>query len=147
MNEPKHIVCPHCAQVNRVAAERLAQAAKCGSCHKPLFDGHPADVDGRAFTRQTGRSDLPVLVDVWAPWCGPCRAMAPAFEEAARQLEPDMRLIKLNSDNEPEISGRLNIRGIPTMLLFQHGREIARTSGAMPAGQIVAWAKGQVAKG
>lgn len=141
MSNPKHIVCPHCATTNRVAPEKSLSEAKCGACKEPLFDGHPADVGGSAFEKQIAKSDVPVLVDVWAPWCGPCRAMAPAYEEAAKTLEPDVRLIKLNSDNEQQISARLGIRGIPTMILMQHGKEIARTSGAMPAGQIVGWVK------
>lgn len=145
MPEGNHIVCPHCAQVNRLEAAKAADAAKCGSCKQPLFTGQPADVDGKNFERQITKSDIPVLVDVWAPWCGPCRAMAPAYAEAAQQLEPNVRLIKLNSDNEQEISARLGIRGIPTMLLMQHGKEIGRISGAMPAQQIIAWTQQQLA--
>lgn len=144
MSDQSHIVCPHCAQVNRVEKAKVAEAAKCGSCGKLLFDGHPADVDGKNFERQISKSDVPVLVDVWAPWCGPCQAMAPAYEEAAKQLEPDVRVIKLNSDNEQQISAQLGIRGIPTMLLMQHGKEIGRISGAMPAQQIIAWTRQQL---
>ncbi|MCC0022685.1 MAG: thioredoxin TrxC [Hyphomicrobiaceae bacterium] len=146
MSESKsqHIVCPHCAQINRVT-EGKEKTAKCGSCKEPLFDGHPANVDGNAFMKQINKSDVPVLVDVWAPWCGPCRIMGPEFEKAAHELEPQMRFVKLNSDEEQAISSRLGIRGIPTMLLMHHGREIGRVSGAMPSSQIVAWAKEQMA--
>jgi thioredoxin 2 len=145
MSETNHIVCPHCAQVNRLDAAKSPAEAKCGTCKEPLFAGHPADVDGKNFERQITKSDVPVLIDVWAPWCGPCRAMAPEYEKAAHELEPDVRLIKLNSDNEQQIAGRLGIRGIPTMLLMKHGKEIGRISGAMPANQIVAWTKQQLA--
>lgn len=144
MPDQKHIVCPHCAKTNRVVADKDMSEAKCGSCSKALFDGHPADVDGKAFERQIAKSDVPVLIDVWAPWCGPCRAMAPAYEQAAQQLEPDVRVIKLNSDSEQQISARLGIRGIPTMLLMHKGKEIARVSGAMQATQIVSWVKQQL---
>lgn len=143
MSQSKLIVCPHCGKPNRTPVERL-ETAKCGVCKEQLFTGHPADVSGKLFERHTSRSDVPVLVDVWAPWCGPCRAMAPAYEEAARQLEPDVRLIKLNSDAEQALSSRLGIRGIPTMLLFKDGKEIARTSGAMPANSIVGWVRSQL---
>ncbi len=141
----RHVVCPHCAKTNRIAEGKAAADAKCGACGKALFDGHPADVNGSAFDKQVQKSDVPVLVDVWAPWCGPCRAMAPAYEEAAKKLEPDVRVIKLNSDNEQQIAARLGIRGIPTMILMHKGREIARTSGAMPAGQIVGWVRQHLA--
>lgn len=136
-----HIVCTHCGGVNRIGEGKDASAAKCGKCKSELFDGHPADVAGDNFEKQIARSSVPVLVDVWAPWCGPCRMMAPAYEQAARQLEPEVRVIKLNSDDNQQVAGKLGIRGIPSLLLFSGGREIARMSGAMPASQIVQWTR------
>lgn len=141
MSEAHHIVCGHCGQTNRVAVDRPARQARCGTCHEPLFTGHPVEVDEASFDRHATRNDIPVLVDVWAPWCGPCRAMAPMFERAASALEPDVRLVKLNSDQAPQLSSRLGIRSIPTMLLVRSGQILARTSGAMNSDQIVAWTK------
>lgn len=141
MATSEHVVCNGCGSVNRLPSSRRAEDARCGKCHKPLFSGHPEDVDGTTFERQIARSTLPVLVDVWAPWCGPCRVMTPAFEAAARELEPRVRLIKLNSDAEPSVAARLGIRGIPTMILFHGTREIGRTSGAMNTRQIVGWVR------
>ena len=135
------VVCPHCAATNRLPEGRPASAAKCGKCGAALFEGHPADVSGEIFTRQIERSTIPVLVDVWAPWCAPCRMMAPAFAAAAAELEPQVRLLKLNSDVEQAVAAQLGISGIPTLLLFRGGREIARQSGAMSASQIVQWTK------
>jgi thioredoxin 2 len=141
MSDLRHIVCPHCAGINRLPAERMADAARCGTCKQPLFVAAPVEADRTMFERQIGRSSIPVLVDVWAPWCGPCRMMAPAFAQAASALEPDMRLVKLNSENEPEIAGRLGIRGLPPRVLWGGGRAAPRVSGAMGAGDIVAWAR------
>lgn len=138
------IVCSHCASVNRIAETRPASSAKCGKCGRKIFEAHPQDVDSATFKRHLARTSLPVLVDVWAPWCGPCRMMAPAYQEAAGQLEPFVVLVKLNSDKEQALSAELGIRGIPTMILFQHGQEIGRTSGAMSAGQIVQWVRGRL---
>lgn len=147
METVSNIVCPHCATVNRVPAGRDARKARCGACRKPLFDGRPLEADASAFEKQTGRSSVPILVDVWAPWCAPCRMMAPAVEEAAKHLEPDVRLIKLNSDDHPQIADRLGIRGIPTLILFRHGYELARTAGAMNTQQIVDWVQGNLSPG
>ncbi|RWN56126.1 thioredoxin TrxC [Mesorhizobium sp.] len=141
MTQEKLVVCGKCGGVNRLPPAGDAGDAKCGKCGSRLFSGHPADVDAQSFDRQVTRSSLPVVVDIWAPWCGPCKMMAPAYEAAANELEPHVRLIKLNSDNEQAVAARLGIRGIPTMILFHGGREVARTSGAMTAGQIARWVR------
>lgn len=135
------VVCTSCGGVNRLPAGKSATVAKCGKCGARLFDGHPADVSQAVFEKQISRSTIPVLVDVWAPWCGPCKMMAPAFEGAARQLEPRVRLIKLNSDVEQGAAAALGIRSIPTLILFARGKEVARQPGAMSQGQIVQWAE------
>ena len=136
-----HIVCPHCHTTNRVAAAHLGSAPDCGKCHRPLFTGHPASLDEAAFEKHVLRSDVPVLVDFWAPWCGPCRMMAPAYEQAAAQLEPHMRVVKVNTEEAQALAGRLQIRSIPTLALFAGGREVARQPGALGAADIVRWAR------
>jgi thioredoxin 2 len=140
-----HLVCPHCAAVNRVPLDRPATAARCGKCHAALFDGHPAEVDEAGFEAHLRGNEIPVLVDIWAPWCGPCRMMAPAFERAAQELEPGVRLLKLNADEAPQVTASLGVRGIPAMFLFRGGRVIANTAGAMDAGSIVKWVRGKLA--
>ena len=139
-----HIVCPHCHTTNRVTPANVSAAPDCGKCHKPLFDGHPAAFDETAFEKHINRSHIPVLVDFWAPWCGPCRAMAPAFEQAAKELEPRMRLAKVNTEEAQQLGARLNIRSIPTLALFVNGREVARQPGAMGAADIVRWARSRL---
>jgi thioredoxin 2 len=146
MSDGRQIVCGHCGQINRLPIERAPQGARCGSCHQPVFKGHPIEVDEEDFARHVAHSDIPVLIDVWAPWCGPCRALAPMFERAAQQLEPNVRLLKLNSDRAPATPSRLGITGIPTQLLMQGGREIARHAGAMDARSIVAWTESSLAR-
>jgi thioredoxin 2 len=135
------VVCTDCAAANRLPASKPAEAGRCGRCGMRLFGGKPHDVTGANLDAQIAKGSIPVLVDVWAPWCGPCRMMAPAYEAAARELEPGIRVVKLNSEVEPDAAGRLGIRGIPTMIVYRDGREIARTSGAMTSpGQITGWA-------
>jgi thioredoxin 2 len=136
-----HVVCPQCQAVNRLPAERLGESPDCGRCHRSLFAGKPVELTTSDFDRHVGRSDIPLLVDFWAPWCGPCRMMAPAFEQAAAQLEPDFRLVKVNTEQESALGARFGIRSIPTLALFRQGREVARQAGAMGAADIIRWAR------
>ncbi|KAB8181291.1 thioredoxin TrxC [Marilutibacter maris] len=135
------VACPRCNARNRVPAARLGEAPGCGKCGAPLFDGRPLALDEAGFDAHVLRGELPVLVDFWAPWCGPCRAMAPQFEAAAAQLEPQLRLAKVDTQAQPGLGGRFGIRSIPTLVLFVGGRERARQAGAMGAADIVRWAR------
>ncbi len=129
MSDSLHIVCPHCPAVNRISAARLDEEPKCGKCHRPLFTAQPAELTSANFQQHITRNDIPVLVDFWAPWCGPCKIMAPSFQQAAAQLEPRVRLAKLNTETEQAIGAQYGIRSIPTLALFQNGRELARQPG------------------
>ena len=133
------IACPHCATTNRVPDARLTEDPVCGRCGKALLDGHPVELSDANFDAVTGKTELPVVVDFWAPWCGPCRMMAPNFEQAARQLKGRAMLVKVNSDENPRAASRFAIRSIPTMVMLRGGNEAKRMAGALQTGQIVSW--------
>jgi len=144
MSESLQIVCPHCDAINRLPAARLGQAPRCGRCKRPLFSGAPVEVRADNFRHHVDQSGIPVVVDFWAPWCGPCRMMAPAFAAAARQLEPTVRLVKVNTEEEQDLAADFAIRSIPTLAVFKGGREVARQAGALPGPQLVAWIRGHL---
>jgi thioredoxin 2 len=146
MNQPvtTHVVCPSCNAVNRIAEQRLEEQPKCGRCHQPLFTASPIALTGASFQTHVERNDIPLLVDFWAPWCGPCLMMAPQFVEAAAVLEPRVRLAKVDTEAEQALGARFNIRSIPTLALFKGGRELARQAGAMNSADIVRWVRSQL---
>ena len=139
MTDALHIVCPHCHTTNRVKDADLAHAPDCGKCHQPLFVGQPLELNGDSFDRHITRSQIPVLVDIWVPWCGPCRQMAPAYAQAAQVLQTRAQFAKLDTQAHPETAAPFGIRSIPTMAVFREGVELGRISGALPAGEIVRW--------
>ena len=139
MSASRQVVCQRCNGVVGVPADRLGDGPRCPRCHTALFDGHPVVLTDANFDQHVAKSGLPVVVDFWAPWCGPCRMMSPAFEETARRMEPAIRFAKLNTDEAQEIAARFGIRSIPTLMVFRNGREIARQSGAMGAEQLSRW--------
>ncbi len=147
MNTPRAIPCPHCGALNRVPAERVGEHPNCGRCKRALFEGHPVELTAANFDAIAGRGDLPVLVDFWAPWCGPCVGFAPVFVQAAGRFEPRLRLAKLDTEAQPQLAGRFDIRSIPTLILFRQGREIARQSGALNAAQLQQFVEGALARG
>lgn len=141
MSEMLHIVCPHCSATNRLPSDRLKQNPACGKCRKSLFSAKPINLTLSNFAKHLNSNEIPVLVDFWAPWCGPCKMMAPQFESAAKKLEPGFRLAKINTEQEQKLAGKFNIRSIPTLALFKNGKEVARKAGAMSSDDIVRWAR------
>lgn len=139
MNHATHVVCPACDQVNRIAADRPASRAVCGRCRATLFQGRPIELDDARFEKHVSRSDLPIIVDFWAPWCGPCRAMAPIFERAAQELEPRARFVKINVDDNPAAAARLGVRGIPALFALKHGTVLAQHAGLADATLLSSW--------
>ncbi len=142
MTEAVKLCCATCGQMNRVPVARLAEGPKCGSCGDVLMDGRVAELDATAHDKATRGDEVPLLVDYWAPWCGPCRMMAPEFAKAAKTLAPRARLAKLNTEDHPAISARAGIKGIPALILYKRGREVARLAGARPAAEIVRFVEG-----
>lgn len=144
MDESLQVVCASCSTLNRVLRQRISDGARCGRCKQALFTGRPIELSEEVFDIHVGKSDVPVVVDFWAPWCGPCRMMAPHFERAAREIEPAARLAKLNTEEAPALAARFGIRGIPTLAVFHRGRELTRQSGAMDYAGLVQWIRANI---
>lgn len=143
MSKTQQVVCPHCNKLNRLPITKLADEGHCGVCHKRLFTGKAIKVDGDGLKRHIQKNHLPVLVDFWAPWCAPCKMMAPIFEQVAGEVEPRVRFLKLNTEDYPDAAAPLGIRSIPTLILFKQGREAARVSGAMDKTGLTNWLQQQ----
>ncbi|MBR1168980.1 thioredoxin TrxC [Bradyrhizobium sp. DASA03005] len=137
--EARHIVCPHCTSTNRIPVGKDARQAKCGRCRQHLFTGHPTPASIGSFVTHIQRNDIPVVVDFWAAWCGPCKAMAPVFERAAGEFEPELRFLKVDTEAEAELAARYNIQSIPTVMLFHKGNVIAQRAGAVGLEPLRQW--------
>lgn len=144
MQETVNIVCPHCQSVNRVLRPKLADVPTCGKCKQRLFTQHPIELTSATFQQHITRSGIPVVVDFWASWCGPCKMMAPHFENAAQTLEPQARLAKVNTEQEQALAAQMRIQGIPTLVIFKDGAEVARQAGAMVGPQLISWIQSQL---
>ena len=143
---PLHLVCPHCNATNRVPSDKLQAELNCGKCHQPLLAAHPDNLEEAAFNAQLAKSDLPMVVDFWAPLCGPCRTMAPAYEKVSQDMQGKARFVKVNTEDEQGLAAKYNIRSIPTLAVFAGGREIARQSGAMSAPDLARWVSAALLK-
>ena len=144
MREAVHIVCPHCVATNRVPADKLNDGPNCGKCKQPLFNAHPINLNGANFIQHLQHNGIPLVVDFWAPWCAPCKTMGPVFEQATLQLEPLMRLAKVDTEAEQTLAARFAIRSIPSLIIFKDGREIARQAGAMGLPDLVNWVRSKI---
>lgn len=145
MSETRRIVCPHCATINRTPADRPAETAKCGACHNALFSGKPTAASAQSFSTHVHRNDIPVVVDFWAEWCGPCKMMAPAYERVAAELEPNVRFLKVDTEVEQQLAAQYNIRSIPTIMLFRNGKLLAQRAGASDASSLRDWIRQNIA--